>query len=331
MVLTGDRLGFFSVSGVSMSVKILSGAGAACILLSALTSTTASAANYNVLVLGDFSGQSSDIEGALAAGGNITLSAYEVGAKLTSARNGSATLVAGKSINFSNGQLDHGSAVAPSIHGDFYAGNGTKPAGNALDFAALQSQYSGYANTAASLAANGTTSNLSGTMALAGTLSGLNIFTVAGSDLSSAGVFSLSIPTGASALINVTGTSASFQNMDFQVGGTSASNILFNFADGTTLTMNGIGFVGSILAPNADVDFTNGKMDGQLVARSLSGAGPTGQINDVQLNTAAVFGSSRAFQLAVPAAEPGTWMMLIAGFGAIGAMMRRRTRKLVAA
>ncbi len=306
-----------------MFTGIRSATGAACLALSALAGTSAHATNYNVVVFGDFTGQSSDVEGALAGGGNITLSAYEIGAKLGSASNAQNTLVAGRSIAFSNGQLDHGSAVAPSIDGDFYAGHGTKTTGSALNFAALKAQYTASSNAEAGLAANGSTTSQSGTMTLTGALPGLNVFDITGSDLASVGVFSLNIPTGAAALINISGSSASFLDMDFQAGGTSASNILFNFG-GNTLNLGGIGFVGSILAPAADVNFSNGHLDGQLIANSLSGAGQTGQINNYQLNAVTFFPSASAFALAIPAPEPATWMLLIGGFGAIGRMLRRR-------
>jgi choice-of-anchor A domain-containing protein len=297
--------------------------GTACVLAFLAAGSSAHAANYNVIVFEDFTGTNCDVEGALAAGGNITLSAYAVGAKLTAASDGENTLVAGKSIAFSNGQLYHGNAVAPVISGDAYVASGSKILASAIDFESLKQLYTTKSAVDAARTANGSVFNQYGTMTLTGGVSGMNVFDIAGADTGSVGLFNLDIPTNAYALINVIGSSASFMNIGFDVGSTSASHILFNFSDATSLSLGGIGFEGSILAPHADVSFDNGHLDGQLVARSMSG---TGQINEVAPDFSP-FASRTPFKAspATAAPEPGTWMMLIAGFGSIGMVMRRRS------
>jgi hypothetical protein len=40
------------------------------------------AGDYNVFVFGDYSGSNSDVQGCLAAGGNVSLESYGVGDKL---------------------------------------------------------------------------------------------------------------------------------------------------------------------------------------------------------------------------------------------------------
>jgi choice-of-anchor A domain-containing protein len=47
--------------------------------------------------------------------------------------------------------------------------------------------------------------------------------------------------------------------------------VLFNFVDATSITANGFGFWGTVLAPNADVSFSNGSFDGGFYAKSFTG------------------------------------------------------------
>jgi hypothetical protein len=99
------------------------------------------------------------------------------------------------------------------------------------------------------------------------------------------------------------------------------------------------GFVGSIaLAPALDVTLTSVKFDGNLLSKLSTGTQELWTFGDTPisagkhtLEVAGTWGSrggSYAGTInysAVP--EPAAWGMLIAGFGAIGATMRRR-RKL---
>ena len=50
-------------------------------------------------------------------------------------------------------------------------------------------------------------------------------------------------------------------------------NVIFNFAQASNLSVSEVGWMGSILAPNADIQFNNGHINGTLIAGSLSGTG----------------------------------------------------------
>src|SRR5579871_3833479 len=209
--------------------------GAALLCASFTGATAAHATNYNVIVFGDFSGQNSDVEGAVAAGGNITIGGYSVGANLTSSDNSSNTLVAGKSVTATSGTLAHGNVVAgttanitPNV---FNLSGGSVTTGTqVIDFAATEAAYKAYSTTLAGYTANGSVAVQPwGEMTLTGTSSGLNVF-----DVSSTAALSslyINIPTGATALINWTGDPAAFSNFSMFDGSTSASNILFNFTN----------------------------------------------------------------------------------------------------
>jgi choice-of-anchor A domain-containing protein len=300
--------------------------------LATVVPSVASATNYNVFVSGNFTGQNSDTEGAIAAGGDVKLNNYSVGSNLNSSSNGNDTLVAGGSFTATNGQSNHGNLVAGSTvtTNSFNVANGTTSANTqSIDFAASVANYVSYSNTLASYAANGTTNFLSwGSLTLTGTNSGLNVFNV--STTSQLYQFNINIPSGSYALINWTGNPATFQNHEIATSA-AYTNVLFNFVDATSLTINGYNFKGSAIAPNADVKFSNGQFNGQLVAKSAGGVTgqqweATGEYHSVVADP--IFGLPDPVGYTTPTPgpvpEPATWAMMIVGFGMVGGLARRR-------
>jgi hypothetical protein len=71
-------------------------------------------------------------------------------------------------------------------------------------------------------------------------------------------------------VINVHGSNFTFPNFGFQFGNTDKQNVLWNFVDATSLKLDG-SFIGSILAPLADVTLNYGNIDGTIIAKSLVG------------------------------------------------------------
>src|SRR5262249_4066755 len=66
---------------------------------------------------------------------------------------------------------------------------------------------------------------------------------------------------------------AQMQYFGMTVSGTDQQHVLFNFPDATSLSVAGISVQGSVLAPGADVTFSNGNLEGTLVAGTLTGSG----------------------------------------------------------
>ena len=52
-----------------------------------------------------------------------------------------------------------------------------------------------------------------------------------------------------------------------------AEHVLFNLPTATTVNIQGVGLLGSLLAPLADVHFNSGNIDGTLIANNLDGYG----------------------------------------------------------
>lgn len=160
--------------------------------------------------------------------------------------------------------------------------------------------------------------NWHGDVILNGTGSGVNVFNITGSEWASLGKLTFSGP-GTGAIVNVSGTSLSrFVNLDF--GNLAVDQVIFNFYEATSVSMGGMHVNGSILAPSALVTLNGGSVSGSVVADRFHSAGThVGGIG---------FNGYNSPITAVP--EPSTWAMLILGFGAVGAAMRRRRTGIAA-
>ena len=148
-----------------------------------------------------------------------------------------------------------------------------------FSFATVESDLRNLSTRLKSLAATGTTTVQSwGAIRCAGTNPGLNVFTVQIADLNRCSGFEISVPAGATALINFPGTATpALQNFSFTLSsGAEQSKVLFHFPDAAAVgfgTSGGIEVKGSVLAPNAAVNFGNGQVGGTLICKSLTATG----------------------------------------------------------
>jgi choice-of-anchor A domain-containing protein len=129
-------------------------------------------------------------------------------------------------------------------------------------------------------------------------------------------------PTGL--VINVNGDSLNFNGGSFNLGSLANNQVLFNFGNATTLSLQNLAFEGALLAPLATVNFSSGHIDGALIANNYNGPG---QINYVGFNdplpTYQISGSgSGGTVVATP--EPGTIALFATGALMIGLFFRRR-------
>ena len=227
---------------------------------------------YNVFILGNASQSYTETTGRMAVGGDATLVGYGVGNALPGG--GVDSLVVGRSLSYTNGQVFHGNVAygtSGTISGVTLT-DGTARQGTPVDFAAAASELKADAAGWAKFAPNGTVQNNYGTLVLTGTDAKFNVFSLSAAQLS--GIYGLQInaPAGSTALVNVAGQSVSVQNFQTTLTGVDRQHVLFDLPDATTFTTSGLSFQGSVLAPYAAANVNNGNFEGTLVAASLTGS-----------------------------------------------------------
>lgn len=268
------------------------------------------ASGYSYFVFGDVSQSNANSKGAAAIGGNASLSNYALGEQLPSSS--VYSLVVGGDLTINGATINKGSALyggTSSLTGVNFI-NGTSSQGSLIDFSAAKTQFGNLSDTLVSQGANSNYSLAWGNLVFTGTDAALNSFTISASDFNSASSVAINAPTGSTVVINVTGDLINFTNRNVSLNGIDKSHVLYNFNDASSLNLSGISVPGSILAPGAHVNFSNGSIDGTLITNSMSGSGTF---------------NYTAFQGAIPTVIPEpSGVALIAASGMLALFRRRR-------
>jgi choice-of-anchor A domain-containing protein len=240
---------------------------------------------FNVLALESISGVTS-AAGALAAGGNITLTSTGI--------NGTSRqpfgLVAGGKVTLGSGSISGNVTFGiPSTIPQTVSVSGQASQKPFLVEEAFQSLRE-VANLVASEPATGSVQLSYSTLNLTGTSSGVNVFRVAASTLQRASSVQISVPSGAGAIVDVTGANVQLQSKGISLQGATSSTLLWNLARATALNISAVSLPGSVLAPQARVTMNGGDVNGTLVVRSLTSS--SGSLQYSALKPTLVFGSS---------------------------------------
>jgi choice-of-anchor A domain-containing protein len=228
--------------------------------------------DYNLFLLQDFT-NGHDVEGKVAAGGNITMEDFSVGHVVPDT---TKTLVAGGNLTLTRGgvwgEAWYGGSYSADDSVVFPRGNSAAQ-GSPIDFAARFASLRSLSATLAGMAANGSvTKEPWGGLILNGTDPSVNIFQVDASDFTGATLLSITAPAGSLAVLNISGSSATFTGFGHEFhGGINQHGVLYNFGDATAINASGFGFWGTVLAPYAHVNFSDGSFDGGIYAVSFTG------------------------------------------------------------
>lgn len=329
--------------------RIVSGLATAAVAftLQAIPAQAGPLGDFNVLTFGDFSAQSSDVEGRLYAGGNVSLNNYSVGYTLSGGMVGGDSLVVGGNLNFGYGSVNHGDVVvagSSTITSSFYwtmhnsgysITDNVGTAGLPVDFTAEYARLSALSTGLSQLAATGTAEAKWSQVFLTGTgASDLEVFNITAAQLSGATNLDLSgVNSNATVIINVSGTSANWTGGIDNDFANMRDNVIFNFYEAESLSLSNIGVQGSILAVDADITTSWGVIWGQVVAGSWTG--PM-QVNEVYYGgyipptvTPTPVDDPIPPVASVPA--PAATGILLLGLGAIAAMRRRKGAASLAA
>ncbi len=235
------------------------------------------ASDYNLFVIEDVDQPSSDTQGKVAVGGDANFANYSIGDQLPP--NSGNVLIVGGTLTYTSGRVYNGNVVygnstnlpAPGVTVD-----GTISQGFPIDFAAAKTFLESLSLSLSGYTVNGTTTFQWGGLTLTGTDPFLNVFSVSGANLSAANNVSINVPNGSAVLVNIDGYTINWTG-GLSVNGTAINNVLYNFYQATSITIQGIDIRGSILAPFADIDFAAGVINGQMICKSLTGMGQMNQ------------------------------------------------------
>jgi choice-of-anchor A domain-containing protein len=279
---------------------------------------------YNLLVFGDVNGFNSDVEGAVAVGGDATLVNYSVGLMASSS---DTNLVVGGNLTATNGTTYGDAEVGGTASYTGWTTTGVAQSSDTslpIDFAAEEARLTTLSTYLSTLTQSGTVTDEWGMLTLDAT-AGFNVFNIDTATYAGTNTLRINASADSTVVVNIAGSTQTLQYMGMSLsGGISESNIIYNFYEADQLTIAGIGVLGSVLAPTANVLGSSGVILGQLVAANFSGEnGSTIQINNYG------FDGDLPNPTGVP--EPANWALMILGFGASGAMLRRNRRALAVA
>jgi choice-of-anchor A domain-containing protein len=230
--------------------------------------------DFNLFVSGNYSG-GHDVRGKVAAGGDISMRYFSLGAGLQ-ANDTENVLVAGGALNILDGGI-FGNAhygTTTTANGTVTFSRGALSQDTSFDIYGRASDVESLSGLISMATVNGKTTFQSwGGLYLQGTDTKVNVFEVKATQLSATRYFSLKVPSGSVAVVNVTGYSAQIANFSNSYSGVDATGVLFNFANASYLNIFNYGVFGTILAPYADIDFNSGSFDGGIYSYSLTGNG----------------------------------------------------------
>lgn len=323
---------------------------AGCLVSHADTAPFGVASAFNLVALGTVNssgqtliagniGTSADVEGRIAAANDITASTT-VGSSLGSdpykSVAGGYAVVAGSAITATNYfQINGGGNVyapASSAHYNWNDGGHLVTAGaDPINFATLRTTLDALTVQLGSLTANGlvgATTPPGGNpswLVLSDTNPTLDVFTVTAAEFASNNhPLDIVVPAGATVIINVEGTNVTLgtgiyvNGQQEGDGNNDNGDILFNFADATTVALDGQ-LDGAVLAPFAT--YTSGsQVGGTVMAAAI---GETGEDHNIEFTGTLPSPPSPPVGYAP---EPDTLLLMGTGLLLLAGLVLRRRR-----
>lgn len=280
----------------------------------------------NVFTVGNFTANSSDVEGAIVSGGNVSIASYAVNQNGKAAYGGYA-VAAGGNLFLQNGAISNGKTYAG---GTTTLSNAAQTPGTTIspvDFAVAAQQFKDIASGLSLVASTGTvTRQYSANKVTGSGKGGVDVFNVNADFFNGGDNWMLSgLSAGQTLIFNISGKQGGFNGGNIGFEPLSGYNVLFNFYEAETVNVKGI--IGSVLAPYATVENGWGVINGQVVADTWS--------SSVQVNSNHYFKpvDVAGFELVkntppVEVPEPGTLALMLAGAAGIAGVVASRRRRL---
>jgi choice-of-anchor A domain-containing protein len=277
----------------------------------------------NVYTARDFKAISSDVEGAIVSGGNVTIQNYAVNLRNQAAYAG-YSIVAGGDISLTSGSIHNGPVYAGGTVTMQSAATPPRSAVNPVDFSSATEQFKDIAAGLSLVDATGRVERQDSANKLIGSgKGGVDIFNVSADFLSGGNNWVLSGLTANQTLIfNISGKHGSFNGGMQPLSG---YNVLFNFFEAETVDVKGV--LGSVLAPYATVVPGNGVIKGQVIADAWNSSVQVDAENywkPVDVPGFELVKNDPPVEPPAEVPEPGTLALMMAGLLGGIAMYRRR-------
>jgi len=276
MISFGKLKQFSLVGQIAVSLMLV-GASSTCLANDSL----GLASGFNAFVKEDFQTQYTDMQGRLAAGGDVTLNGYGLASSINIPAE-VYSLVSGGDILFTNGMIYAGSVITSgSAAGigqgviNVMAAGSTITDGAQLPFD-FGAEFTYLEQVSSSLALAEDTGSITyqwgGTYLQGDCTSNLQVFNLDGPTLLSSHTLGMEcVPSEATIVFNVSGTAPGLQNMGLAHLQPSANKIIWNFYEAESVQFSSIGVEGSVLAPNADLNTPWGYVNGTVMVNSWAG------------------------------------------------------------
>ena len=173
------------------------------------------AKGFNVFLAGDFIGTSCDVEGSLAAGGNVNITSYSVGALLPSP---ATALIAGQDFVLNSSWVSGDIWYGRNASYPYYPTSGSVYQGHPIGFQQAFTTLRSTSQTLARLTASGVTTPQWGGLYFTAADPVLNVFQVDASVIANSWGIVLRVPSTSLVVVNVSGASGQFVNMGFDLG-----------------------------------------------------------------------------------------------------------------
>jgi len=281
----------------------------------------------NVFTVGNFTANSSDVEGAIVSGGNVSIASYAVNQNGKAAYGGYA-VAAGGNLFLQNGAISNGKTYAG---GTTTLSNAAQTPGTTIspvDFAVAAQQFKDIASGLSLVASTGTVTRQYSANKVTGSggKGGVDVFNVNADFFNGGDNWMLSgLSAGQTLIFNISGKQGGFNGGNIGFEPLSGYNVLFNFYEAESINVKGI--IGSVLAPYATVENGWGVINGQVVADTWN--------SSVQVNSNHYFKpvDVAGFELVkntppVEVPEPGTLALMLAGAAGIAGVVVSRRRRL---
>ena len=278
----------------------------------------------NLYAIHDFTAPSSDVEGALVAGGNVTVSSYSINDKKRPAFGEYAAIVGGN-LTLTGGSINHGGVYVGGAMTMQSAATPTALPTNPVDFAATEQYYKTLTQTVAGMDATGAVNPLwSGVRVTGSGKGGVDIFNVSSDLFRTSSSWTLEqLTPGQTLIVNISGDLGTFNEGGISFEPLSAYNVLFNFYEAKNVNVKGV--IGSVLAPYATVNANSGVINGSVIVDSWN--------STIQVNANHYFQAVDVPGFNLPPGagdphgeipEPGSLALVLGGLCAAGAAYRWR-------